>query len=92
MNEIDSESKGEVQFDQFTAYMSKTLPSSDSKEELRRAFQVFDTNNFGFINLYELRSVLQNLGEKMSDSEFLEMVKGSNLVRDGRVYYDGKNV
>lgn len=90
MNEIDPHSKGEIKFDQFNAYMLRTLPKTDAKEELRQAFQVFDTNNFGFINLYELRSALQNLGENMSDSEFFEMVKGSNLVRDGRVYYDGK--
>lgn len=90
MHEIDPHGKGEIQFDDFNTYMLRTLPKPDAKEELRRAFQVFDTNNFGFINLYELRSALQNLGENMSDSEFLEMVKNSSLVRDGRVYYDGR--
>ena len=45
-------------------------------EEFIRGFQVFDKEGNGYIGAGELRYVLTQLGEKMSDEEVDELMKG----------------
>ena len=44
-------------------------------EEYCRGFQVFDKDLTGFIGVGQLRYILTNLGEKMSDEEVDELLK-----------------
>lgn len=70
-----------------------TLPPSthtqqqdvDSEEELREAFKVFDKDGNGFISAAELRHVMTNLGEKLSDAEVDEMIREADVDGDGQV-------
>ncbi len=57
------------------------LPGSSTSclamiEEFIRGFQVFDKEGNGFIGAGELRYVLTQLGEKMTDEEVDELLKG----------------
>ena len=60
--------------------MSKKMKESDSQEEIREAFKVFDKDGNGFIYAAELRHVMTNLGEKLTDEEVEEMIREGNLV------------
>lgn len=53
--------------------------------------QVFDTDKDGYISAAELRYVMMNLGEKLTDEEVHEMIKEADLDGDGLVNYTGKN-
>ncbi|TFY52590.1 hypothetical protein EVJ58_g9927 [Rhodofomes roseus] len=57
-------------------------------EEFIRGFQVFDKEGNGFIGAGELRYVLTQLGEKMSDEEVDELLKGVPVGPDGNVNYE----
>ena len=46
--------------------MAKKTKESESEEELREAFRVFDRDGNGFINSTELRYVMTNLGERLT--------------------------
>lgn len=48
-------------------------------EEFIRGFQVFDKEGNGYIGAGELRYVLTQLGEKMSDEEVDELLKGVQI-------------
>lgn len=50
-------------------------------EEFIRGFQVFDKEGNGFIGAGELRYVLTQLGEKMTDEEVDELLKGAQIGR-----------
>ena len=50
-----------------------------SIEEFIRGFQVFDKDGNGVIGAGELRYVLTQLGEKMSDEEVDELLKGVQI-------------
>jgi len=54
-------------------------PQSNTTEEFIRGFQVFDKEGNGFIGAGELRYVLTQLGEKMSDEEVDELLKGVQI-------------
>ncbi len=92
VNELDQKKAGFVNFRIFCEYLAKTRTNivKDQREELRKAFQVFDRFGIGFIPSFELKFVLNSVGDKMSDSEFIEMVKGTGFIRDGKFYYEGK--
>ena len=70
--------------------MSKKMKETDKEEELREAFRVFDRNGDGFISASELRHVMTNLGEKLSDEEVEDMIKEADLDGDGLVNYEGE--
>ena len=56
-----------------------TPTQSNTTEEFIRGFQVFDKEGNGFIGAGELRYVLTQLGEKMSDEEVDELLKGVQI-------------
>lgn len=58
--------------------------------DLCRFFRVFDKNNDGMISSVELRHVMTNLGERLSEEEVDDMIREADLDGDGMVNYDGK--
>ena len=44
----------------------------------------------GFISAAELRHVMTNLGEKLTDEEVDEMVREADIDGDGQINYDGR--
>ena len=66
-----------------------TIPNP-SEEEIREAFRVFDKDGNGFISAAELRHVMTNLGEKLTDEEVDEMIREADIDGDGQVNYEGK--
>ena len=48
-------------------------------------FQVFDKDGNGFISAAELRHVMTNLGEKLTDEEVDEMIREADIDGDGQV-------
>ncbi len=58
-------------------------------EDYIRGFQVFDKEATGFIGVGELRYILTSIGEKLTDAEVDELLKGVNVSKDGNVNYIG---
>ncbi|GAA6036769.1 hypothetical protein JCM8097_003469 [Rhodosporidiobolus ruineniae] len=56
-------------------------------DEFIRGFQVFDKDGNGFIGQGELKYVLTSLGEKLSEQEVDELLKGVNVTADGNINY-----
>ena len=70
--------------------MARKMKDTDSEEEIREAFRVFDKDGNGFISAAELRHVMTNLGEKLTDDEVDEMIREADIDGDGQVNYEGK--
>ena len=54
---------------------------------IRRA-EVFDRDGNGFISAAELRHVMTNLGEKLTDEEVDEMIREADVDGDGQINYE----
>ena len=51
-------------------------------------FRVFDKDGNGYISAAELRHVMTNLGEKLTDEEVDEMIREADIDGDGQVNYE----
>ncbi|KAF9274623.1 hypothetical protein BGZ68_000484 [Mortierella alpina] len=57
-------------------------------QEFINGFKVFDKEGNGYISVGELRYVLTNLGEKLSDPEVDELLKGVEVDKGSKVNYE----
>lgn len=81
---------GNIDFPEFLTMMAKKMKETDSELEIREAFKVFDKDGNGFISSTELRYVMTNLGEKLTDEEVEDMIREADADGDGQVNYGGQ--
>jgi len=67
--------------------MSRKLQDVDHEDEIRQAFKVFDKDGNGHITAAELKQVMANLGEKLTDGEVNAMMKEADTDGDGTISY-----
>jgi len=98
VNELDVNQDGCIQFDEFIASMVRrnshsTAGGSDGRaqeehENLKAAFNVFDTDKNGRIDLQELKHLLKTLGEEVNDEELAEMMAVADLDNNGTIDFE----
>nr|2MLF_C Chain C, Troponin C, slow skeletal and cardiac muscles [Homo sapiens] len=59
-----------------------------SEEELSDLFRMFDKNADGYIDLDELKIMLQATGETITEDDIEELMKDGDKNNDGRIDYD----
>lgn len=81
---------GAVDFETFQRVLNRPGGFRDpgEPEEYCRGFQVFDKDMTGFIGVGQLKYILTNLGEKMTDEEVDELLKAVDT-SSGQVNYTG---
>jgi len=77
-----------IDFTEFMALMSKKMNEHDTEEELIEAFKVFDKDSTGLISAHNLRTVMANVGETLTNEEVDEMVTEADLDGDGQINYE----
>ncbi len=99
--EIDT---GVVEFDDFLKIVLEHRSTENTPNEIMAAFQLYDTQRHGYIDAKQLRYILTNTGEKLTDKDgkkreiiintiyYLFLVdlilRELNVSSDGRVFYD----
>ena len=58
-----------------------------TEEDLIEGFKVFDKDGNGFISTKEIRHAMIGLGENFTDQEVDDMIRESDLDRDGQINY-----
>merc|ERR1711953_774126 len=76
-----------IEFNEFLQMMSKQQRKGLSQDTLKDAFRIFDKDDDGFISVEELRSIMKNLGDKMTDEELDEMLDTADTKHDGLINY-----
>ncbi|PIA31617.1 hypothetical protein AQUCO_04900129v1 [Aquilegia coerulea] len=88
ISEVDVNRNGTIEFGEFLSLMARKMKEVDAEEELTEAFRVFDKDQDGYISATELRHVMLNLGETLTDEEVELMIKEADLDGDGQVNYE----
>ncbi|KAG5485249.1 hypothetical protein CUR178_06609 [Leishmania enriettii] len=74
-----------ISFSQFAQIMTHKMSQRDSREEMLKAFVLFDTEGTGKISFQNLKRVAMELGENMADAELQEMIDEADRDGDGEV-------
>jgi calmodulin len=88
ISEVDKEGSNAIDFPEFVNLMARKMKDTDSEDEIKEAFKVFDKDGNGFISATELRHVMTNLGEKLTDEEVDEMIREADEDQDGQINYE----
>lgn len=88
IDEVDLDGSGTVDFVEFIRLMARKFVEEDLQSDIREAFRIFDKDGSGTISADELRYVMTNLGEKMTDEEFNEMLQEADVDGDGSINYE----
>jgi calmodulin len=89
INEVEADGNGTIDFPKFLSLMlRKRKEQQDSEEKLIEAFKVFDRVGNGVISTAEVRHVMTNLREKLTDDEVDEMIREADNYGDGHINYE----
>lgn len=79
---------GDFDFETFSKVLNRPggFREPGDIDEYVRGFQVFDKDNSGFVGVGQVRYILTNLGEKMSDEEVDELLKAIDT-NNGEINY-----
>lgn len=83
IREVDADGSGTIDFPEFLTLMARKMKAQDSKSEIVEAFKVFDKDGSGKICAEELRTIMHDLGEKLTDDEVAEMITEADKDGDG---------
>jgi calmodulin len=75
---------------EFLELMTKKYMQVDLESDIKEAFKMFDRDGNGVISADELRFMMTNLGEKLTDEEVEEMLREADVNGDGQVDYQGQ--
>lgn len=78
--------KGECEFANFLALMSRLMRDESQSDDLLEAFRVFDRGNNGHVSSEELKKILQS--EKMTVTDIEELLKDMGMDEDGDIDYE----
>lgn len=79
INEVDAEGKGTIDFPELLTLIARKIKDINNDEELLENFKVFDRDGNGLISAAELKYVMTNLYEKLTDEEVDEMIREADL-------------
>uniref|UniRef100_A0A8C5VYJ6 EF-hand calcium-binding domain-containing protein 11 n=1 Tax=Microcebus murinus TaxID=30608 RepID=A0A8C5VYJ6_MICMU len=88
INEVDADGNGTTDLPEFLTRMTRQMKDTDREEEIRGAFSASDKDGNGYISAAELRHVMTDLGDKLTDKEADEMVREADMDGDGQVNYE----
>jgi len=89
INEIDQDSNGEIDFEEFVAVMSRKVNATYTSEQVKNAFKIFETGApGGHIKVDTLIKSLTTYGtEKLTDEQAQELVSQLEPDVNGMINY-----
>ena len=83
--DVDTNGSGVIDFPEFLDMMTTKMAERDPREEMGKAFRLFDDDETGKISFKNLKRVAKELGENMTDEEIQEMIDEADRDGDGEI-------
>merc|ERR1719216_362568 len=88
MANLDENGDGVMDFNEFVLMMDRRMSINSQRAEIEQTFKVFDKNGDGKITFDELKEVLTQLGEDVTDKDVADMIKEADLNGDGAIDFE----
>merc|ERR1712217_108481 len=83
ISDVDDDGSGTIGYEEFLKMMTFKILNRDPKDEILKAFRLFDDDETGKISFKNLKRVAKELGERMTDEELQEMIDEADRDGDG---------
>ncbi|KAI8836863.1 hypothetical protein BC829DRAFT_365116, partial [Chytridium lagenaria] len=83
--EVDKTGTGTIDFNEFLELMTAKMAEKDSREDILKAFRLFDDDETGKISFRYLKRVAKELVENLTDEELQEMIDEADRDGDGEI-------
>merc|ERR1711907_905409 len=88
VDDLDKDGNGTIDWDEFMMLMGGKMSDKDMKDDMIKAFKLFDTEGTGKVTFKNLQAVARELGESMSDSDLQGMMDEADTDGDGEINED----
>merc|ERR1711862_69539 len=85
ISDVADDGSGTIGYEEFLKMMTHKTLNRDPKDEILKAFRLFDDDETGKISFKNLKRVAKELGERMTDEELQEMIDEADRDGDGEV-------
>jgi len=88
IRDLDEDGSEKIEFDEFLDMMTATLKERETREYLKKIFDIIDYEKDGQISIKNLRKIANDLGEIYDESELREMIERADTDSDGFVTFE----
>lgn len=85
ISDLDADGNGNIGFEDFLHLMTSRVSDKDSRENIKKVFNLFDDEKTGFLSIKNLRRIVRELGENIEEHELQEMIDKADLDHDGMI-------
>merc|ERR1712080_649174 len=81
--EVDDDGSGEIGFPEFLKMMTNKILNKDPKDDMLKAFRLFDDDETGSVSFKNLKRVARETNQTLTDDELQEMLTDADRDGDG---------
>merc|ERR1712100_81117 len=83
IGEVDDDGSGEIGYPEFLKMMTNKILNKDPKDDMLKAFRLFDDDQTGSVSLKNLKRVAKETNQTLTDDELQEMLDDADKDGDG---------
>ena len=83
MEKADTDGSGSIELAEFTTLMAEKIHARDTKDELKKAFYMYDDDEGGTIGFENLKRASKDLWLDIDDKEINQMLKFADMKNGG---------
>jgi len=89
--EVDEDGSGQIEFEEFTILAANFIVEEDEEElkkELKEAFRLYDKEGLGFIRTEQLKEILREIDDKLTEEELDGIIEEVDEDGSGTMDFD----
>merc|ERR1712164_219190 len=88
IGDIDKDNDGSIDFEEFLDMMTAKMSDKDTREDIQKAFNLFDTDGSVTIDPKELMAAMQSLGFEAKNQTIYQMIGDIDKDNDGSIDFE----
>merc|ERR1712075_32715 len=85
IGEVDDDGSGEIGYPEFLKMMTNKILNKDPKDDMLKAFRLFDDDQTGSVTFKNLKRCAKETGQTLTDDELQEMLNDADKDGDGEL-------